>query len=305
MKSINFKKKKDFSKPKPFFKKKEAATPTLFLRDKDNSNIFQANEYYKNKNHGYFVCSKRDRKKVLLRERRNNSAGRPINSKFIRNNHFFDNIKIPDNAEVNIYIKDINYEANEDDLKYTFNKYGPIQSVKILRDKENHKSKGRGFVKFTDLKSAVLALNDADNLVCKGRNVLVRFANDKEGEFKGKKKGPFLVNYNPNRSDIDENRVNEYRNKGIIENKVRDIQGRVGFESRGSKERGRGRKIYKRNDRGRGSRKKLKRFDQDNSKRINFRNLNKEEDDNNLEQLNKLQRSRSNEKYFVLDNSES
>lgn len=33
------------------------------------------------------------------------------------------------------------------------------------------------------------ALNDADNLVAKG-NVMVPYANDKEGEFKRKKKGP-------------------------------------------------------------------------------------------------------------------
>ena len=305
MKSINFKTNKDFSKPKAFFKKKEDPTPTLFLLDKDNCKIFQANEYYNNKNHCYFVCSNKGQKRASLRERRNKSTGRPINSKFIRNNHFFDIIKIPDNAEANIYIKDINYEANEEDLKYTFNKYGPIQSVKILRDKENHKSKGRGFVKFTDIKSAVLALNDADNLVCKGRNVLVRYANDKKGEFKGKKNGPFLVNFNPNRPEIDENRINEYGDKEKIENRGRDIQRKLGFQNRRSKERGRGGKLYKRNNRRRGSRKKLKRFDQDNSKRINFNNLNKEEDDNNLEQNNKLQRSRSNEKYFVLANSES
>ena len=97
------------------------------------------------------------------------------------------NVEIPDNASPNLFVKGINYEANEDDLKEIFGKYGEVTSCKILKDKETKKSKGIGFVNYADKKSAVCALNDADNLICKGRNLQVRFAEDKEGEFKGKK----------------------------------------------------------------------------------------------------------------------
>ena len=145
-------------------------------------------------------------------------------------------IQIPENAFEELFIKGINYEATEDDLNDTFNKYGAISSCKILKDKETKKSKGCGFVKFEDKISAVRALNDADNLVCKGRNLLVRFANDKEGELKGKKKGKSGFNQN-NESNNDENRGN----------------GERGGRGRGG-ERGRGRGGFRGNDRGRGDR---------------------------------------------------
>ena len=44
-----------------------------------------------------------------------------------------------------------------------------------MKDKEAQKSKGCGFVKFTDKKSVVHALNGADNLVCKRRNIMISF----------------------------------------------------------------------------------------------------------------------------------
>ena len=87
----------------------------------------------------------------------------------------------------NLFVRGINFDATEDDLRETFSKYGEVTSCKILKDKETNKSKGIGFVNFADKKSAICALDDADNLTCKGRNLQVRFANDKEGEFKGKK----------------------------------------------------------------------------------------------------------------------
>ena len=108
--------------------------------------------------------------------------------KFFHNNNN-ENVEIPENACDNLFVKGINYEATEEDLKETFSKYGDVTSCKILKDKETKKSKGCGFVNFADKKSAVCALNDADNLICKGRNLQVRFADDKEGEFKGRKGG--------------------------------------------------------------------------------------------------------------------
>ena len=63
------------------------------------------------------------------------------------------NVEIPDNASPNLFVKGINYEANEDDLKEIFGKYGEVTSCKILKDKETKKSKGIGFVNYADKKS--------------------------------------------------------------------------------------------------------------------------------------------------------
>ena len=185
------------------------------------------------------------------------------------------NVEIPDNASQNLFVKGINYEATEDDLKETFEKYGEVTSCKILKDKETKKSKGIGFVNYADKKSAVCALNDADNLICKGRNLQVRFTEDKEGEFKGKK------SFNNHREDNGNNRG-------------RGGRGRGGF--RGNDNRGRG------NRGGRGGRGGFRGGNR-NNERNNDRddwnssnnNDNKEDTDNEWGSNNR-ERSRSKEK---------
>ena len=127
------------------------------------------------------------------------------NDKGIANNNSDEIGDIPENSNDELFVKGIGYDSTEDELRETFNKYGEIAQIKILKDKETQKSKGSGFVKFNEIKSAVKALNDADNLICQGRNLLVKYSNDKEGELKGKKKGP--------RKDFNKNNKNDGFNK--------------------------------------------------------------------------------------------
>ena len=42
----------------------------------------------------------------------------------------------------------------------------------LVKDKEKQKSKGSGFAIFAGKKSAILAFNDADNLVCKKKKII-------------------------------------------------------------------------------------------------------------------------------------
>ena len=188
----------------------------------------------------------------------------------------------------NLFVRGINFDATEDDLKETFSKYGEVTSCKILKDKETNKSKGIGFVNFADKKSAICALDDADNLTCKGRNLQVRFANDKEGEFKGKKgsfnhgddngnsrgrgRGGFRGN-DRGRGDRGRGRGDRGRGRG-------GERGRGGF--RGDRGRGRG------SDRGRGG------FKGRNEERNDNWSDNKEED-NGWGKYDNRERSRSKE----------
>ena len=190
----------------------------------------------------------------------------------------------------NLFVRGINFDATEDDLKETFSKYGEVTSCKILKDKETNKSKGIGFVNFADKKSAICALDDADNLTCKGRNLQVRFANDKEGEFKGKK-GSF--------NHRDDNGNNRGRGRGGFRGNDRgrgrgsDRGGFRGDRGRGGRGRGRG------NDRGRGGRGRGRggfRGDNMNNDGGNW-NDNKEDNNNNAwGGINNKERSRSKEK---------
>ena len=150
---------------------------------------------------------------------RNNNSNSFGNSN--NDNHSNDNVEIPDNAFEELFVKGISYESTEDDLRDAFSKYGDIVQAKILKDKETQKSKGIGFVKFSEKKSAVIALNDADNITCQGRNLMMKFSNDKEGELKGKKGGKgggFKGGFNKGNRNKNENNNTSWGNNNDNDN---------------------------------------------------------------------------------------
>lgn len=65
----------------------------------------------------------------------------------------------------NIYVKNIQSDVTDDDLRTLFEKYGDVTSAAIARDSESGKSRGFGFinyVKHEDAEKAVDELNDKD-----------------------------------------------------------------------------------------------------------------------------------------------
>ena len=147
----------------------------------NNNDNRESNDNFNNRNSNFTGRGKGFRGgRGRGRERENNNS-----SNF--NNIQENDINIPEDAFEELFVMGINYKSTEDNLKETFSKYGEINTCKILKDKDSEKSRGIGFVKFIDKKSAVLAMNDADNLICQGRNLRVRYANNKNGEIKGKK----------------------------------------------------------------------------------------------------------------------
>jgi RNA recognition motif-containing protein len=77
---------------------------------------------------------------------------------------------------MNIYVGNLSYEVTEEDLKETFEGFGQIESVKVIKDNYSGRSKGFGFVEMsnnTDAQSAINALNDKG---LKGRTLKVNTA---------------------------------------------------------------------------------------------------------------------------------
>lgn len=77
---------------------------------------------------------------------------------------------------MNIYIGNLNYRVREDDLKQVMEEYGPVDSVKIIKDRETGKSKGFAFVEMpndADAKKAIEELNEAEY---EGRQMVVKEA---------------------------------------------------------------------------------------------------------------------------------
>jgi RNA recognition motif-containing protein len=77
---------------------------------------------------------------------------------------------------MNIYVGNLSYQATEEALKDLFSEFGPVASVKIIKDKFTGKSKGFAFVEmetFEGGQQSVDALNGKDFM---GRTIKVNKA---------------------------------------------------------------------------------------------------------------------------------
>jgi len=72
-----------------------------------------------------------------------------------------------------LYVGNLLYEVNDDDLKNQFLKIGPVVSAVVIKFRESGRSKGFGFIemeKEEDAKNAIETFNQKD---FKGRKLIV------------------------------------------------------------------------------------------------------------------------------------
>jgi RNA recognition motif-containing protein len=81
---------------------------------------------------------------------------------------------------MNIYVSNLSFNVQDEDLKGFFTPYGEVTSAKVIMDKFTGKSKGFGFVEMSDESAAKKAIAELDNGVVEGRNVKVMEARPKE-----------------------------------------------------------------------------------------------------------------------------
>jgi len=72
----------------------------------------------------------------------------------------------------------MSWNTNQEGLQKFFEKYGAIDSCKLLTDRDTGRSKGIGFVEFNTRAEAKKAIADADNLNLDGRLLTVSFSNE-------------------------------------------------------------------------------------------------------------------------------
>ena len=101
---------------------------------------------------------------------------------------------------MNIYVSNLSFNVQDEDLKEFFTPYGEVTSAKIIVDKMTNQSRGFGFVEMPDntaCRKAIAELNDA---VVDGRNIKVMEAKPKEDRPARNNGGNFRNNsYNKNR----------------------------------------------------------------------------------------------------------
>jgi|SRR6476469_5021482 RNA recognition motif-containing protein len=81
---------------------------------------------------------------------------------------------------MNIYVSNLGFNIQDEDLKGFFTPYGEVTSAKVINDKFTGKSRGFGFVEMSDDAAAKTAIAELDNGEVEGRTIKVMEAKPRE-----------------------------------------------------------------------------------------------------------------------------
>ena len=84
---------------------------------------------------------------------------------------------------MNIYVGNLSYEVDENDLIEVFESYGTVSSSKIIMDRDNGRSKGFGFVTMENQEEANHAINELNGAVYEERDMVVNMAKPRKDRF--------------------------------------------------------------------------------------------------------------------------
>jgi RNA recognition motif-containing protein len=85
---------------------------------------------------------------------------------------------------MNIFVSNLSFNVQDEDLREFFAPYGEVTSAKIINDRETGRSRGFGFVEMSDEASAKKAIAELDGGDVEGRTIKVM-----EAKPKGEKSG--------------------------------------------------------------------------------------------------------------------
>jgi RNA recognition motif-containing protein len=80
---------------------------------------------------------------------------------------------------MNLYIGNLDYAINEDQINKMFSEFGEVTSVNIITDKYTGRNKGFGFVEMTNDDEAKAAISALNGKVINSREITVNVARPK------------------------------------------------------------------------------------------------------------------------------
>jgi len=94
---------------------------------------------------------------------------------------------------MNIFVSNLSFNVQDEDLKEFFTDYGEVTSAKIITDRMTQQSRGFGFVEMSDNAAAQKAITELDGATVEGRTIRVMEAKPREDK-------PARSNYQGNNS---------------------------------------------------------------------------------------------------------
>lgn len=82
--------------------------------------------------------------------------------------------------QTNLFVRNISYNATNQDLLELFEQIGAVESAKIILDRETQKSRGFGFVNMESADDAERAIAELDGVELSGRPIYVQEARPRE-----------------------------------------------------------------------------------------------------------------------------
>jgi RNA recognition motif-containing protein len=98
---------------------------------------------------------------------------------------------------MNIYVSNLGFDIQNEDLNSIFAPYGEVSSAKIITDRVTGKSRGFGFVEMPNDEAANKAIEELNGGSIEGRTISVTVAKPKEDRFNNAK-NPFKDNSSRN-----------------------------------------------------------------------------------------------------------
>jgi len=81
---------------------------------------------------------------------------------------------------MNIYVSNLSFSVQDEDLRSYFAEYGEVTSAKVITDKFTNRSRGFGFVEMNDETAAKKAIAELDGATVDGRAIKVNEAKPRE-----------------------------------------------------------------------------------------------------------------------------
>lgn len=92
-------------------------------------------------------------------------------------------------AAINIYVGNLSFDTNEDQLKELFETYGQVESATIISDKFTGRPRGFGFVKMPEREDGLRAIQELDAKDFMGRSIKVNEARPRTDRDRGERQG--------------------------------------------------------------------------------------------------------------------